>query len=148
MQPQNFSNHTRLVTGYHKVLTAIIGLTLIIAFYNLGYNLTANYGNTQLLINAILFALFSVALLVTAFYARAFALKAQDRVIMLEESERHQRLANFPLPAQLKPSQIIALRFASDAEFVQLCQKAATEGLKSKQIKAAIQHWKADYYRV
>ena len=41
-----------------------------------------------------------------------------------------------------------ALRFASDEEFVQLAQKAASENLTSKQIKQEIKNWRGDYYRV
>jgi hypothetical protein len=44
--------------------------------------------------------------------------------------------------------QIVALRFASDDEFVALAEKAATEGLSGKQIKQLIQNWKADYRRI
>jgi hypothetical protein len=44
--------------------------------------------------------------------------------------------------------QIVALRFASDAEFVALAEKAAVDGLSGKQIKHLIQNWKADYRRI
>jgi hypothetical protein len=44
--------------------------------------------------------------------------------------------------------QIIALRFAPDAEFLGLVEKAVKENLSNKDIKLAIQNWKADYNRV
>jgi len=48
----------------------------------------------------------------------------------------------------LRMSQIIALRFAPDNEFPGLAKKAVEENLRSKEIKAAIQKWKADHHRV
>ena len=52
------------------------------------------------------------------------------------------------LPSQLKIDQIIALRFASDEEFIALTERAIAENLSSKEIKMAIKNWKADYNRV
>jgi hypothetical protein len=52
------------------------------------------------------------------------------------------------LPTELKMGQIIALRFASDSEFLSLLEKAIRENLSNKEIKLAIQNWKADYDRV
>jgi hypothetical protein len=83
-----------------------------------------------------------------AWYLRAFALKAQDRAIRAEESLRYYVMTGNLFPATLKIQQIIALRFASDAEFVALVDRAAKENLSSKEIKLAIQNWKADWYRV
>jgi hypothetical protein len=77
-----------------------------------------------------------------------FALKAQDRAIRAEENLRHFVLTGKLLPASLRIGQIVALRFASDDEFVALAQKAADKNLPGKQIKQSITNWKADTYRV
>ena len=45
-------------------------------------------------------------------------------------------------------SQIVALRFAPNNEFVDLAHRAVEENLSVKEIKTAIKHWKADYNRV
>jgi hypothetical protein len=78
------------------------------------------------------------------YFARAFALKAQDRAIRAEENLRHFAMTGSLLDKRLKMGQVIALRFASDNEFVALAKRAAEEGLSSKDIKMAIQDWKAD----
>jgi hypothetical protein len=75
-------------------------------------------------------------------------LKAQDRAIRAEENLRHYVLTGKLLPTSLTVGQIVALRFAPDAEFPALVNKAATENLPGKAIKASIQNWKADFYRV
>ena len=77
-----------------------------------------------------------------------FALKAQDRVIRLEENLRAQALSGKPLSNGLTIRQIIGLRFASDEEFLALAEKAEKEKLSEKEIKMAIVNWRADNYRV
>ena len=83
-----------------------------------------------------------------AWFTRTFALKAQDRAIRAEEQLRHYVLTGKLLPASLSVGQIVALRFAPDAEFPALVEKAATNNLSGKEIKQSIQNWKADFYRV
>jgi hypothetical protein len=98
---------------------------------------------------------YSAALLVVAFfvlillfwYARAFALRAQDRAIRAEENFRHYILTGKPFDSKISMGQIIALRFASDEEMPGLAKRAAEENLSSKQIKEAIKNWRADNNR-
>jgi len=98
--------------------------------------------------SAALILLISVVLIIIYWYARVFALRAQDRAIRAEENLRHFILTGKPFDIRLRMSQIIALRFAPDDEFPELAKKAVEEKLRSKEIKAAIQKWKADHHRV
>ena len=84
----------------------------------------------------------------TAVYnSRRFALKLQDRVIRLEMQTRLARLGREADLARLSLRQIIALRFASDAELPGLLQRAAAENMTADQIKRAITSWQADLMR-
>lgn len=139
---QNFQNHTRLVRGWHFYTFALLLATLIGSFVNL-YHAAPEVHYSAALISCI-------TLVMGAFfwYIRAFALKAQDRAIRAEENFRHFILTGKPLPSGLRLSQIIALRFASDAELPALAERAIQEKLSNKQIKQAVQHWRPDYNRV
>lgn len=141
MQEQNFKNHAKMVTGYHYVTLPAI-LIFLIASINYFINYTAE--NKYL---GAMFCLLSVILILIVWYLRGFALKAQDRAIRAEENFRHYLTSGKPLPQSLRVSQIIALRFASDEEFVALCAKAAAENLSNKEIKGLIKNWKGDFYR-
>jgi hypothetical protein len=82
------------------------------------------------------------------FFCRIFALKAQDRAIRAEEDLRHFALTGRRIDSGLTIRQIIGLRFASDAEFPELAQKAVREHLSEDAIKRSIKNWRADTYRV
>ena len=92
-----------------------------------------------------------VALVLTAFFARSFALTAQDRIIRLELRLRMERLAPALMPrfGQLTTGQLTALRFASDAELPALTTQVLDGKLAAPSaIKQAIQHWQPDEFRV
>jgi hypothetical protein len=82
------------------------------------------------------------------FICRIYALKAQDRAIRAEENLRHFVLTGKLLDARLSIKQIVALRFASDAEFPALAATAADTNMAPDAIKQAIRNWRADLYRV
>ena len=144
MSTQNYQNHTQLVTGYHKITLPLLILTLIGSVVNLAQS----WGDHQRIYSASLIVALTVAVALTASYARVFPLKAQDRAIRAEENLRHFAMTGKLLDVRLTVKQIVALRFASDAEFVALARKAADESLKPGDIKRAIKNWRADEYRV
>jgi len=86
--------------------------------------------------------------MLSAYFGRSFALRAQDRAIRAEENMRHFMMTGKALPSALTIRQIIGLRFASDEEFLELIKDAIDNNLKEKQIKSKIKNWKADFYRV
>ncbi|MCX6331258.1 MAG: DUF6526 family protein [Bacteroidetes bacterium] len=142
MQEQNFKNHAKMVPGFHY-----IGMLSILALLggSINYLCRATPDNKYL---ASLLTLTAFILAVLWIYIRTFPLKAQDRAIRADENLRYYVLTGKLFPAELKIQQIIALRFAPDNEFVTLVDRAIKENLSNKDIKLAIQHWKADFYRV
>ena len=147
MSEQNLKNHTRFVPLYHFVTSTIIVALLVGSGMGL-FHACCDCTNHASLHNAMLLFGISLALLFVWFFARSFALKAQDRAIRAEENFRHFIATGKPLDSRLRMGQIIALRFAGDDEFVALAQKAADENLEPKQIKMAIKNWRADNNRV
>jgi hypothetical protein len=99
-------------------------------------------------INALLFILTGLSLLSGYFLFRSFSLKAQDRAIRAEENLRHFVLTGKLLDKNLTVSQIVALRFAPDEEFIALAERAVKENLNNPDIKKAIKNWKADNHLV
>ncbi|MEN9684914.1 MAG: hypothetical protein RLZZ28_700 [Bacteroidota bacterium] len=141
MKEQHFKNHMRMVPGFHGFSSMAILALLVGSIINLCNSAREN------LYSASLICLVAVILVFLFWYTRSFALRVQDRAIRAEENFRHYILTGKTLPAELRLSQIIALRFAPDEEFVELVKKALSEKMTSKEIKMAIQKWKADYHR-
>ena len=150
-EQQNFANHARTVPAFHYFLIPLLLFNLAASVYSI-YFVARHEGGTFSLFAVITNLILAVALIVLAFLARIFALGVQDRVIRLEERLRYQQL----LPEDLKPRinefsihQIVALRFASDAELPNLARKVLQERLRSrKAIKQMIQNWRADSQRI
>src|SRR5574343_565975 len=142
MSRQNFSNHTRYVPLWHYVTSVLILAVIIGSIINLIHSAPENWYSASLLV------VVGVILAIFFWYIRWFALRAQDRAIRAEENLRHFALSGKLLDKHLRTSQIIALRFASDEEFVELAQKATEKQMRSKDIKKAIIKWRSDHHRV
>ena len=142
MEQQNFKNHKRFVLGYHLISFTLIVMLLIGSIINFTQSAQENLYSSSLLI------LVAVILMSLFFYARSFAIKAQDRAIRAEEKFRYYLLTGKSMSNKLTLRQIIGLRFASDEEFVALAEKAEKKNLSETEIKKAIINWKSDNHRV
>ena len=90
------------------------------------------------------------AVLVTIAAQRMATTRLQDRIIMLEMKVRCAevlRAGEDTRLADLSPKQIVALRFASDAELGPLLDRAVLEKLSPDDIKKAVRQWRADPHR-
>ncbi|MEJ5996002.1 DUF6526 family protein [Pedobacter sp. Du54] len=136
---QNFKNHKRYSITYH-----FITVPLMIAAIWVAIDLFIE--NQDVLHGLMVCSFFLIA--IVAAFARMFALKVQDRAARADERLRYYILSGKMLPAKLRMSQILALRFASDEEFVALVDRTLFDKLSSKEIKQAIVDWRADHDRV
>ncbi len=144
METQNYANHRRYMPAFHFVLIPLVLLT----FIGSAINLYKSLGDHERLYSASLIFVLTVCVGLAALLARIFALKAQDRAIRAEQNLRHFALTGKLLDARVTMSQAIALRFASDAEFLNLARRAADEGVSGDELKRAIKDWRADTFRV
>lgn len=144
-EPQNFKNHTRFDPPWHFFIAPILLINVIFAIWGL----IRHWPDHPHLLPWVV--LMSIVLLFAVGKARAHSMVAQDRIIRLEEKLRYAALLPPDLLARsqaLTVRQIIALRFASDAELPELIQRALNDNLSEKQIKQAIVTWRPDYLRV
>ena len=147
--PQTFANHTRFDPAFHFFLGPVFILGVILSLVHFFYHFRESDLRDN--IHSFLIVILAVALLTWLFKTRLYALKVQDRVIRLEERIRLMQLLPESLRTrvpELTESQLIALRFASDAELPKLTERALNEKLSRKDIKKSIQSWRPDYWRV
>ena len=142
-EQQTFQNHTRWFPLVHFVISPLLLVMLIWQIVRLYQDFNADRVFNILLV---------IVILLVSLAARMQALKAQDRVIRLEERLRYKELLPKDLAekaAGLKTGQMIALRFASDEELPELVQKTLNGEFKdTKEIKLAVKNWRGDYLRV
>jgi len=145
MAEQSFATHRKFVPGYHYVALGILVINLIWSLFRLVRPLAPMF-------DSLLNVAVAVALLLLAWYLRVFPLKAQDRVIRLEETLRLERLLPpdlRPRIGALRPGQLIALRFASDEELPELTRTVLDRGaMTPDEIKKMIRSWRADHLRM
>jgi len=139
---QNFKNHARFVPLFHLFVLPVLVVNFVWSIVHAVRHFSAN---------AVMQAFAALAILMGVLFGRIFALTVQNRVIRLEMRLRMQQL----LPADLQgrilefqPGQLIALRFASDAELPQLARKVLDDKLTDqKAIKMMVRNWQGDFLR-
>ena len=140
--PQTLANHVRFDPAYHAFLIPVAGVNVLVAIWNV-------FRNPSLA--AAWFVILAIAAVVAVLKIRLYPLKAQDRVIRLEEQLRLSQLLPQGLRGrcnELNEAQLIALRFASDADLTALVEKALGGNVSQRDIKRAIVNWRPDYFRV
>jgi hypothetical protein len=139
---QTYANHARFDPAFHFFILPLLLLNIIFSIIHAYRHPT--YFN-------IWFVVLSIGLFVTAGLVRSYPLKAQDRIIFLEERLRLKAVTTEPLRSridELTPQQLIGLRFAADEEAPELVKRALDEHLTRKQIKQAINNWRPDHWRI
>jgi hypothetical protein len=140
---QTYANHVRWYPLVHFVIFPLLAVLLIWSIVDLVRDFSSDRIWNLLLV---------LGVVLLSFAARLQALKAQDRLIRLEEKLRYRELLSpdaCERAAGLRTGQMIALRFASDEELGKLLERVLSGELTtSKEIKTAIREWRGDYLRV
>ncbi len=142
MATQNFENHRRWFPLYHFFVAP--ALTLF-AIHSIAHALH------QPSVPHWMEVVYAVAVLGGMAAARIMALRVQNRVVRLEMRLRMRDLLApdlYARAATLRTKQLIALRFAGDAELPALVERTlAGEFASPNDIKRAITDWQPDYMR-
>jgi hypothetical protein len=142
--PQRYANHARYVVGFH-------GVALILVAANLVWSVVHLF-RQRFSVPSVFGLVVAVALAQLFWYVRVFAAGNQDRIIRIEMRLRLERLLPADLAAripELTTPQLVALRFAGDAELPELARKVLDERISSqKEIKLLVRDWQADHQRV
>lgn len=134
---QNYANHAHRPRAWGVAwLMALAALLVLI------WRASADPGWSSFAL-----VILAASMFLTINVLRVFALRLQNRIIRLEMQVRLARLGRSHDLARLTLPQLIALRFASDAELPALADRAHGEGLTPKQIKQAVSDWQGDYLR-
>jgi uncharacterized membrane protein YheB (UPF0754 family) len=141
-KPQSAQSHAAWLPMFHFIASPIT----MLGFFFFAWS-AVKEPNRENLISAI----YTFGIAVGVFASRIMALKVQDRVIRLEMRLRLKEILPAALASrigELKVKQLVALRFASDAEMASLVERTLKgEFASQKEIKAAIKDWQSDYLR-
>lgn len=139
---QNFANHTRYDPPFHFFIVPVVIGNFIVAAVHL-YRFPSGISAWLVVV--------ALAAVVAAFKIRLYPLNVQDRVIRLEERLRLTSVLQEPLRSrigELSDTQLVGLRFASDAELPGLVQRCLADKLSRADIKKSVTNWRADSARV
>ncbi len=139
MSAQSYANQVHrpklFAVGFFAWVAAVVGFGLA----HFGYH-------THMWVSALLL----VAVVTPILASRVYVVALQDRIIKLEMQLRTQTVLSPAQQAQLRKlsnKQIVALRFASDAELPTLLERVVAEQLTPDQIKRAVRDWQPDLDR-
>ena len=139
---QTFKNHPRLLPAFHFFVLPVLLLNLLNEVRR-----AWRYPSE----GAWFIVVVAAALLTLAFLSRTQALTVQDRVIRLEMRLRLQQVLPPELHGrihELTHRQLVALRFASDAELPELVREILAGKLTTgKEIKLRVKNWQGDWLR-
>jgi hypothetical protein len=142
-ETQTFATHRRWIPAWHFFALPVLLINVFVV--------AARFWRDPRLVNgwAVLVA---IALVTGIFISRSMPLRAQDRIIRLEERIRLERVLPGDMRGRignLTPEQFIGLRFAPDDEVPELTRRALNGELKTRaDIKRAIRNWRPDHMRV
>jgi uncharacterized protein DUF6526 len=140
---QSYKTHARYLPAFHFFVVPVLAINVVNEMVRL-WRLPTLGTAFQVVVAA--------ALLTLAFLSRTQPLTAQDRVIRLEMRLRLRDALPPDLQARindLSPRQLVALRFASDAELPGLVRDVLDGRLTDgKEIKKRVRNWQADWLRV
>ncbi len=145
MKKQNYTNYRKYYIPHHFIFLPLMIFLIIWGFGN------SNKDDDHKL-EWRLFGLLSFCILYLGIMLRQhYALGNQNRIVRLEFRLRYYELfhqSSKQVEESLSFSQIAALRFADDQEFLVLLDRAIKEQISSEDIKKAIKNWQADHMRV
>jgi len=139
MSGQNYARH-----AHHPIFTYVATGFWLLAFAGYTVGKYSSWGPRFTILGLLGVTLCLISI------TRVYITKLQDRIIMLEERLRANALLTPDDQrrfSQLSPKQVVALRFASDAEFAALCEQAISANLKPDAIKRAVRDWRSDTRR-
>ncbi|MGH9236646.1 MAG: DUF6526 family protein [Vicinamibacterales bacterium] len=136
-EAQTYANHAYRATAWNVTWSVGLVVLLVLVFY--AYDQPGYVSFTLVALAGTVLS--AVSLL------RVFALRLQNRIIRLEMRVRLARFGREHDLHKLVMRQIVALRFASDAELPALLDRAIAENLPADAIKRAVRDWQGDHFR-
>ena len=139
---QTYKNHPRLLPAYHFFVLPVL-LVNVLNEVRKAWRYPSE--------GSLFLAVVAVALFTLAYLSRTMALTVQDRVIRLEMRLRLRQILPPELQTRIQDlthRQLVALRFASDAELPELVREILDGKLTTvKEIKLRVKHWQGDWLR-
>jgi Family of unknown function (DUF6526) len=140
---QTYATHRRFIPAFHFFVLPVLFANVVVVAMQFARDprFLTGWG-----------IVVAVALFIGVLYLRFMPVRAQDRIIRLEERTRLDRLVPSDLRGrigELTAAQLVAIRFAPDDEVPELTRRALNGDLKTQgEIKRAIRNWRADHLRV